>query len=266
VHPILLRWGGHSLYTYSVLVCLGILLGGAYAQWQGYKAGLRGLQMLDVALWLLAGGLVGARGFYVISNWADYASRPFTALAVWSNWGGGLVFQGGLLSGLLALWLYSLRTKLSLTDLMDWAAPAVALAQGLGWVGALLHGANYGIVMPTAFSLWLPDLYGVYGPRIPTQLLAALLGLLLCVALHRLSTRGLRSGMLAWIYLWSNGLGHLLLEFARADETPRWGAWRVTQWFELIEVLGASALMLCVWRQVAARRRRRRRDAPLRED
>lgn len=262
MHPVLLRWGNYTLHAYSTLVCLGILLGIAYVQWRGRQDNWDGLRILDGALWLWTGGLIGARTAYVISNWTDYATHPFTALVVWSSWDGGLVFQGGLLGGLLALWVYSSRIGMNLVDWLDRAAPAVSLAQGIGWVGALLHGANYGIVMRTAFSLWLPDLYGVYGPRIPTQLLAALLDLGLFVALHRLSTRRLQPGMLAWIYLWGNGLGHLFIEFARADEAPYWGMLRVTQWFELVEVLGASVLMLRVWHQVVVCRKSRRRVAP----
>ena len=256
MHPVLLRWGGYTVYWYSALICLGIVAGVAYAQWQGRHGGLRDLQVLDGALWALAGGLVGARAAYVILNWADFSYDPLGIVSLGpgraSHWGGGLVFQGGLLGGLLALGLYALWTRLSLVRLADLAAPAVALGQSLGWGGALLHGANYGLVARSPFSLWLPDLYGVYGPRFPTQALAAALGLLLFYGLHRLRARRLRAGVRVLSYVFGNGLGHLLIEFTRGDEAPYVGVLRVTQWMGLTEVVVACALLLYLWKRRGA--------------
>ncbi len=254
MHPILFRWGSFTLYWYSVLVYLGIVLGVVYGQWQGRRTGYHDLQVLDGTLWGLAGGLIGARMAYVLPNWADYAGRP---LALLSLWGGGLTFQGGLLGGALALGIYSLYAGLSFPRLMDLAAPAVCLAQCLGWGGALLHGANYGLVMRSPLSLWLPDLYGVYGPRLPTQLLACVLGFLLFLLLHKLSGRGVGPGMLGLLYLLLNGIGHFLLEFIRADEAARFGLLRMTQIAELAEAAVASILLPYLW----LRWRRYRRDS-----
>ena len=259
MHPVLMRWGTHSLYSYTVLVCVGVLLGVVYVLWRGRGvlsrgSGLAGSvdwRVLDSTLWTLAGGFVGARAAYVVCNWQDYAGRP---AALWQQWGGGLIFQGGLLAGFLALWLYSLLARWPFAHLVDVAAPGVALAQSIGWVGALLHGANYGKVMRSPFSLWLPDLYGVYGPRLPTQLLAALLGMGLFFGLHRLSRFRLVPGMLGLIYVFGNGLGHLVIEFMRTDETVFLGPLRVTQWAELGQVVAASMLMLRAWRRVRAGR------------
>ena len=130
MHPVLWRWGSHLIYSYSVLVGLGILLGTACAEWLGRRAGYRGLQVLDGALWALIGGLIGARAAYVVPNWGDYAGRPEALLQFW---GGGLVFQGGLVGGIIALLLYSLYSGLPFFRVADLAVPGVALGQAMGW-------------------------------------------------------------------------------------------------------------------------------------
>jgi phosphatidylglycerol:prolipoprotein diacylglycerol transferase len=244
MRPVLFRWGSHILYWYSALVYLGIVLAIAYVQWRGRRAGYRALQVLDGALWALAGGLVGARLAYVLPNWGDYAGRPVALLRFW---GGGLVFQGGLIGGAAALWLYSLFVGLSFPRLADLAAPAVGLAQSFGWAGAWTYGANYGLIIRSVFSMWLPDLYGVYGPRFPTQFLACVLGLLSFLGLHRLSRLKPTPGILALLYLLSNGVGHFALEFTRADEAPFLGLLRLTQIAELVEIVIAAALLLYLW-------------------
>ncbi|MBC7232692.1 MAG: prolipoprotein diacylglyceryl transferase [Chloroflexi bacterium] len=261
MHPILLRYGSFSLYSYSAMIWLGIVSAIAYVQWQcrrisipsGSRREYFDLQVLDGALWTLAGGLIGARLAYVAPNWADYAGRP---AALFNFWGGGLVFQGGLLGGLLALLLYSLFMELPFCHLIDLAAPAVSLAQALGWVGAWLHGANYGLIIRSPLSVWAPDLYGVYGPRVPTQALACALGIVLFWGLHRLSRFHLRPGSLGLIYLFSNGIGHFLLEFTRADEAPYLGLLRMTQVAELIEAVIAVVLLYLWLRRKPIMRRR----------
>jgi phosphatidylglycerol:prolipoprotein diacylglycerol transferase len=241
---VLFRWGRYSLYWYSALIGIGTALGVLYVHWRGRAAGYRDTTLLDGALWTLVGGVVGARVAYLIPNWVDYAGRPAALL---SFWGGGLVFQGGLIGGATALLLYSLYAQLPFPLLVDLAAPALSLAQGLGWIGALLHGAHYGVVMRTPLSMWLPDLYGVYGPRLPTQLLASLLGFLLFFVLYRLSERKLPAGTLGLVYLLGNGAGHFLLEFTRADEAAYLGLLRATQVAELAEVALACLLLCYLW-------------------
>nr|MBC7244713.1 prolipoprotein diacylglyceryl transferase [Chloroflexota bacterium] len=252
------------MYSYSVFIWLGIVSAVIYTQWQCYRAAkLRGnrtgylsLQILDAALWVLACGLIGARLAYVLPNWADYAGHPAALL---NFWGGGLVFQGGLLGGIFALLLYSFFTGLSFPHLMDLAAPAVSLAQALGWVGAWIHGANYGLIMRSPFSIWLPDLYGICALRLPTQALACALGVLLFLGLHRLSRLHLQPGSLGLIYLFTNGLGHFLLEFTRADEAPSLGFLRITQVAEVIEVAIAAMLLMYLWFRRRAKMRGRSR-------
>jgi len=242
--PVLHRWGAYSLYWYSALIYSGIALATVYVHWQSRRAGCSGVQALDGALWTLLGGLVGARLAYVLPNWADYASHPAALLRLW---GGGLVFQGGLIGGMLALLLYSVFAGLSFLRMADLAVPAVALAQGLGWVGAWIHGANYGLIMRSPFSMWLPDLYGVYGPRLPTQLLACALGFMLFLSLHALGERRRPPGTLLSLYLLGNGVGHFALGFARADDAPLVGLLRATQVAELAEAAIAAICLLYFW-------------------
>jgi len=96
--------------------------------------------------------------------------------------------------------------------------------------------------------MWLPDLYGVYGPRLPAQMLACALGLLLFLGLDRLSRRHPPAGRVALLYALGNGLGHFLLEFTRADEAPYWGPLRWTQIAALAEAAVAVILLVYLWK------------------
>jgi phosphatidylglycerol:prolipoprotein diacylglycerol transferase len=241
MHPVFLRWGSHVVYWYSALIWLGLVSALGYALWQAPRAGFSRSTILDAALCLLAGGLLGARAAYVIPNWTDYGSRPEALLGFW---GGGYSFQGGLFGGALGLWLYALVARQSFPGLADLASVALSLGQSIGWAGAWVHGANYGLVVRSTLSMWLPDLYGVYGPRIPVQMLACLLGMLISLRLHGLRRFRLPGGLVASVYLLCNGILHFVLEFMRADETLFVGPLRWTQVAELAEVMLALGILL----------------------
>jgi phosphatidylglycerol---prolipoprotein diacylglyceryl transferase len=248
---ILWRWGAFSLYWYTALVGLGVLAAAAYVLWCGQREGFDPRQVLDGMLWALVGGLIGARAAYVIPNWGDYSGSPG---AILSDWGGGLVFQGGLVLGALALVGYALFAGLPCLRMADLAVRGVCLAQAFGWLGAHVQGANYGLVIRSAISMWLPDLYGVYGPRFPTQAMAALLAALLFLLLHWLSGRSMRSGWLTLLFLAINGGGHFALEFTRADDAIlSWGIVRGTQVAEMAQVIVAAGGWLYLrFRQASA--------------
>jgi phosphatidylglycerol:prolipoprotein diacylglycerol transferase len=166
-----------------------------------------------------------------------------------SGWGGGLVFQGGVLGGALALLVYAVYVQLPILPLMDLAAPAVSLGQAIGWVGALRHGAGYGLVMRTPVSVWLPDLYGVYGPRFPTQIASSCAFAGLFVLLDRCSQRPVRHGVPALLYLMVSGSIQFLLEFTRADAAIFYvGILRATQVAAALEALAAAVAL--VWLRV----------------
>jgi phosphatidylglycerol:prolipoprotein diacylglycerol transferase len=241
---VLFRWAGQSLYAYSALVGLGTVLAVVYACWQGQRKGLAYAGVLDAALWCLAGGFLGGRLAYVMTHLRDLEAGLMPAVL---TRGGGLVFQGGLLGSALSLYVHSRRTGACFPRLADIGAPAVALAQALGWAGAHLHGANYGLLVQPPFSMWLPDIFGVYGPRVPVQLMAFFFGLLLFRWLHGLGPWRQPPGVLALLYLAVGGSGHFLLEFARADEALHGGMLRVTQVGELVTAGIAVALLSRLW-------------------
>ena len=97
----------------------------------------------DLAVWMLVGGMVGARLFYVVEYWGD---RVHTFGQVFKLWEGGIVFYGGAIGGFAALFLYRCVRPFPLVATLDAVAPSVALGSGLGRIGCFLNGCCYGDV------------------------------------------------------------------------------------------------------------------------
>ncbi|MFQ6015880.1 MAG: prolipoprotein diacylglyceryl transferase [Anaerolineae bacterium] len=246
MHRILFRLGSLSFYSYSVFIVLGILGGLTLACYEGKRQLNDAKVILDAAFYAILAGVIGGRLYHVGLNWAYYSARQEEILALR---GGGVAWQGAFLGGGIALLIYAWLRECSFWALADAAAPGLALAGGLGWLGALLHGSNYGMVYAGFLSQDLPDIYGLSAPRFPTQGVASAFNWAILVGLLLLARRRPFPGVLALSYLIVHSLGLFLLEFTRADDTLYIGVFRFNQVLYLAEFLGGLLLFVFMWRR-----------------
>ncbi len=217
--------------VYSVLILLAGLLGLAVTLWSARRRGLALAPVLDAALVVVLFGGLGARAYHVLTHWDYYAQNSDQ---LWNLAQGGMGLRGGLLLGLCALALYARLRRMSFWALGDAGALGLALAESIGWFGAGLVGANYGIVSDVSFARDLPDVYGIIEPRIPVQLIGSALFFVLFIGLARWGrSRRAQPGALLLAFLALASLGNLALDFARGDETLIWNGWRIDVWVDL---------------------------------
>lgn len=76
--------------------------------------------------------LIGARTFYVISNW-NYYSQNLSQII--NTRGGGLAIHGGLLTGILFIFIFSKINKIKLLKITDSITPIIPLCQSIGRLG-----------------------------------------------------------------------------------------------------------------------------------
>jgi phosphatidylglycerol:prolipoprotein diacylglycerol transferase len=254
MHPVLFRLGRTPIYTYSVLLDLGLLCGLAWAWWHGCRRFGReaGGWLVDAFLAAVVGGLLGGRAGHVALHWDYYRDHASEALAVWQ---GGLSFLGGALGGLLALaafWSLSRGRRpgrAGLWDVLDLAAPAVALGAAFGWAGCLASGAAYGAPGEGPLSLPLPDLYGLRAVRWAVQPLGIAWSLAVFGALLLVERRGARPGVVFATFLALYLGGWALLEQVRGDETAFIGTRRAGEVLASLGALAGALLLVARWLQ-----------------
>ncbi|MGQ9626752.1 MAG: prolipoprotein diacylglyceryl transferase [Anaerolineae bacterium] len=251
MYPILLRIGNLTIYSYTVLVDIGLIGGLALVLWQGRRRALEMDGLIDAAFYTIIAGVIGARAHYVLLNWAYFWEKPVEALYLWR---GGLALHGALLFGGLALLSYASWKKLSFWLLADSASFGLALGGIFGWVGCLLSGCAYGKVMRSFLSFNLPDVYGITAPRFPTQVVGAVWHVIILALLFFISYRaGARlfrqPGLTFALYLLLYCAGDFALQFARADETLYLGPLRVAHILNALGFLLTLGLMVYLWRK-----------------
>jgi phosphatidylglycerol:prolipoprotein diacylglycerol transferase len=258
------------VYGFGLMVVVAFYVALASAVWRSRREKLDPEVIYDLAVWMLVGGLVGARLFYVLEYWGE---RVQTVADVFKVWEGGIVFYGGVIGGFAAFFLRRLVRPFPVLATLDALAPSVALGSGLGRIGCFLNGCCYGDVctipglavrFPAGSPPWLAErTRGLIEPDAPhslpihpTQLYSAVDGLLLFALLSAYYPLRRRDGeviaLLAIIY----PITRFLIELLRDDESALFAGMTVSQ---LLSVL-LLTFGLNLWAYLAGKPRGRLAD------
>mgnify|MGYP006273509759 CR=1 FL=1 len=223
IGPIAIRW-------YGVFVALGFLAGLFFVQRRAARSGFGGERAGNLVLLGLLGGLVGARLFYVLTNWAYFRAAPMEILRVDH---GGLVFYGGLIGGTLTLVVACLVLRIPMGRLADLFIPGLPLGHAFGRVGCFLNGCCFGRVCDAPWGMrygagsqaavaqyhqgLLAEATNTPLPVFPVQLLAAGANVAIFAFLLWIERRLRFRGQLLAVYLIVYGVYRFLHEFLRGD-------------------------------------------------
>jgi phosphatidylglycerol:prolipoprotein diacylglycerol transferase len=150
---------GMPIRGYGVMLLAGISAGVAMAAFRARQVGLDHEYILSLTIWLVVGGVLGARLFYVIENWEQLAAKRGPGgllLEIINIPEGGLVVYGGLIGAAVAFCLFVRKHRLPFWPLADLVAPSLAIGLALGRVGCFLNGCCYGGPSDAAWAVTFP--------------------------------------------------------------------------------------------------------------
>ncbi len=142
--PILIQLGPLAIRWYGLLIALGVLGGSALALRYAEKRGLDPEKLLDMAVWLVIAGIVGARVVYVLTSPAAFFGPGGNPLDAFKVWEGGISIHGGVLGIVLATWWYSRAHKLDMWAYLDVMSPIAGLGIIGGRIGNFMNGTDTG--------------------------------------------------------------------------------------------------------------------------
>lgn len=158
--------------TYALVILIGIILA---TIWVNRRLKARGAEpglVLDVIIWAVPLGLVGARAYHVLTHLGDYfyaGSNPWNPLepgSVWAIWEGGNAIIGSLIGGAIGAWIGCRLTGLRFWTFADALAPAILLAQVFGRLGNYFNHELFGLPTDLPWGLEIP----AGNPAIPVGL------------------------------------------------------------------------------------------------
>ena len=138
--PIAFEIFGLQIRWYGILIAFGMMTAVLISSKRAPKHGLTDNDVLDLALWMLPIGVIGARIYYVLFNLSSYHS--FSEMI--NIRAGGLAIHGGLIFGLIAVYFVCRHKHIAMLNMADLIIPTVALAQAIGRWGNFFNGEAHG--------------------------------------------------------------------------------------------------------------------------
>ncbi len=239
--------GPLDLRLYGLLIGLGILVGVWLGQRKMVERGEDPEIISTIAIWCIPAALIGARIYYVATNWARFSDDPAAGFRIWE---GGLGIPGGVLLGaVVTIWL-ARRNEWKLPPILDAAAVALPTGQIIGRFGNWFNQELYGKPTEVPWALEIDadnrvNGFEEFATFHPTFLYEILWNLgLLAFLLWLDRQRVLRPGRLFTVYLLGYGVGRLWLEFVRIDPVSEWFGLRAHAWAMIVAIGATLAYVL----------------------
>lgn len=203
-------------------MAVGFLAGMKIASRCAVNASLNPDHIANLMIWILIGGIVGSRLWYMATFWnTEYAGQPLSKILLQRS---GFVFHGGLIGAAIVIAVFLRINKLTLWKTADSLAPGLALGHAFGRIGCLMTGCCYGA--PTTSPLGIvftdprspaTDRCSQVGPLHPVQIYEAVFNFALCASLYWLFRKRKFDGQICSIYLIAYGAFRFVIEYFRGD-------------------------------------------------
>lgn len=233
--------GPIPIRAYAIAIGVGIVLGWWITDRRYRSKGGPADISVDVTMWMVVFGIVGARIYHVVSSPAAYFGEQGNPWAVVEIWNGGLGIWGAVPAGALGAWIALRRRGLRLAPFADALAPGLLVGQAVGRLGNYFNQELYGAPTTLPWGLQIDASHRVAGytdPELlfhPTFLYEGLWNLAMAALLIWAARRfHLRHGRVMWLYVMLYTLGRGWIEYLRIDDAERILGLRLNIWTSLL--------------------------------
>ncbi|GLZ75326.1 prolipoprotein diacylglyceryl transferase 2 [Actinorhabdospora filicis] len=245
-------FGTIPLRGYALCIIAGIILACVITEVRLRRRGAPPGTVIDIALWAVPFGIVGARIYHVITSPEAYFGQggsPVKALYIWE---GGLGIPGAILAGAIGAWIGARRLGIPLSMVADALAPGLPVAQAVGRLGNWFNQELYGGPLNAWWAVEIsPEnrLPGhlneaTYHPTFLYELLWNLGVALLVWLLDRKFKFG--KGRAFALYVLAYGIGRFWIEGVRIDPAEAFLGLRTNQWMSVVIVIGSLVYLFLV--------------------
>ncbi len=237
--------GPLRIHAYALCILLGIVVATVWTNRRLVARGAENWIVLDVILFAIPIGIVGARIYHVLTHPGDYFYEGADLWRTLYIWEGGNAIFGSLLGGAVGALIGARFAGLKFWSFADAVAPGLLVAQALGRLGNWFNNELFGLpttlpwgleIQPSnpAFPVGLPA-GTLFHPTFLYEMIWNLLGVVAIVVLER--RLSLRWGRTFGLYLIWYGVGRSIFETIRIDPSGTLFGVRTNVWGALIAVL-----------------------------
>lgn len=237
--------GPLRIHAYALCILAGIVVATWLTNRRLVQRGAEKWIVLDVILFAIPIGIIGARIYHVLTHPADYFYEGANLWRTLFIWEGGNAIFGSLIGGAAGAWIGTRFAGLRFWSFVDAVAPGLLIAQALGRLGNWFNQELFGLpttlpwgleieVGNPAYPVGLPA-GTLFHPTFLYEMLWNLLGAAVLIFLER--KVALRWGRTFALYLVWYGIGRSIFEAMRVDPSGTFLGLRTNIWASLIGIL-----------------------------
>ena len=242
-----LTWFGFDLniHAYAVCILIGIIAAGILTNYRLTRRGAEPGVVLDIIIWAVPLGIVGARIFHVLTHPDDYFYEGADLLRVLYVWEGGIAIFGSLIGGAVGAWIGCRFSGIRFWTFADAVAPALLLAQAFGRLGNWFNHELFGQPTDLPWGLEIETTNAAYPAGLPEgtlfhptflyEIIWNLVGFALILIVER--KMRLQWGKVLGLYLVWYGLGRTVFESIRIDPSEVFLGLRSNVWAAILAVV-----------------------------
>ena len=257
---------GLDVHWYGLIITIGMVLSVLYALRHAKVERVKSDDVVDLALYLIIFGVLGARLYYVIMEFDSYIATGgtffenlgktlYNMIAVWN---GGLAIYGGIIAGVITAYIVARIKRIRFPIIADIAGPSVLVGQILGRWGNFVNVEAFGgeTTLPWRMGIlktinegetFYSEMY--VHPTFLYESLWNLVGLILITALYK--KKKFHGQMFVTYMIWY-GFGRMLIEGLRADSLYV-GNMRISQFVGFVSFVLGVVLMIVNLRRVRSK-------------
>jgi phosphatidylglycerol---prolipoprotein diacylglyceryl transferase len=148
--PMPFGWGPLKIPAFGFMVVVAFLTSTSLMRRLAKREGIAPERLEPLFMILLVGTIVGGRLFHVLTNLGDFKGHWLDVVRIDK---GGMVMYGGMIAVVVGGLWYLWRAKLPMWRIADIGAVCGALGLGLGRIGCILAGCDYGRSVDPSFPL-----------------------------------------------------------------------------------------------------------------
>ena len=145
-----IRIGNYTIAFYGIIISIGMLIAFLIVSKTAKKFNINEDIFYDIFIIIIVLGIIGARAYYVIFKWDYYQIHMHEILDIRA---GGLAIYGGIILGIIGIFIYCLIRKIQVIKVFDLTAIGVALGQAIGRYGNFFNTEAFGEYTDNIFAM-----------------------------------------------------------------------------------------------------------------